>query len=242
MRKLTTEEFINKARGIWGNKYDYSKAVYVTNKKNIAIICPIHGEFLQIPSNHIHGKHGCPKCGCEIRSSKTTFTIDEFIFRARKIHGVKYNYSKVVYINNCTKVIIICPTHGEFLQIPNNHLAGRGCPHCRKSKGELLISKILNKNNVNYVMQKTFPDCKNIKKLPYDLYLPQQNMLIEYNGIQHYEHRDYMHRNGHTLEKQQRYDLIKKQYAINNGYRFLVIKYNENENVEQILERELKHE
>ena len=130
-RKLTREAFIEKARKIHGNKYDYSKVFYINSKTSVIIICPIHGEFLQRPNNHLLGQ-GCPKCKAEKSARRST--REDFIEKARKIHGDKYDYSKVVYINNSTPVIIICPEHGEFLQTPQAHLSGHGCAKCRNEK------------------------------------------------------------------------------------------------------------
>ena len=121
----TTDEFIAKAKKIHGDKYDYSKVEYVNRKTKVCIICPKHGEFWQTPSAHLRGQ-GCPKC----KSKKQTCTTDEFIAKAKKIHGDKYDYSKVEYVNRKTKVCIICPKHGEFWQTPNHHLSGCGCPKC----------------------------------------------------------------------------------------------------------------
>lgn len=126
-KKLTTEEFIAKARAVHGDKYDYSKTVYKNAKDKVVIICPIHGEFPQTPDNHLHGQ-GCSKCAGTARLDTKTF-----IAKAKEIHGDKYDYSKVVYKNNSTKVIIICPEHGEFEQQPNNHLMGERCPDCAKA-------------------------------------------------------------------------------------------------------------
>ena len=129
-KKLTTETFIERAKKIHGNKYDYSKTIYGKNvDEKVNIICPIHGEFLQSPHEHLSGKN-CPLCSH--RSFR--YTTEEFIDKARKIHGNKYNYSKVNYINNRTRVCIICPKHGEFWQLPSVHLNGGGCKECRKEK------------------------------------------------------------------------------------------------------------
>ena len=123
-KQLTKEEFIQKAREVHGDKYDYSKVEYVNKNTKVKIICPIHGEFFQTPNNHLQG-HGCHKCvGCK------QLTKEEFIQKAREAHGYKYDYSKVEYINAHTKVKIICPIHGEFEQEPNSHLEGKGCPNC----------------------------------------------------------------------------------------------------------------
>ena len=124
MKKSTTEEFIEKAKKIHGDKYDYRKVDYKNNKTKITIICSKHGEFQQTPSDHLAGK-GCSKCsGCY---SPTT---EEFIEKAIKIHGNKYDYSKVVYKDSHSKITIVCPIHGEFEQAPTTHLAGNGCPTC----------------------------------------------------------------------------------------------------------------
>ena len=122
-QKLTTEKFIEKARKIHDDKYDYSKVEYVNSHRPVKIICKIHGEFEQSPTNHLSGK-GCPICAGK------NMTTEQFIKKARIIHGDRYDYSKVVYINSTTKVCIICPEHGEFWQSPNNHLDGKGCYFC----------------------------------------------------------------------------------------------------------------
>jgi hypothetical protein len=124
-RKKTITEFLEQAKSIHGEKYDYSKVVYESTQKPIEIICKIHGSFFQRPLDHLHGQN-CPHCSH--RSFR--YTTEEFIELARKIHGGKYDYSKVEYINNQTKVCIICPKHGEFWQTPQHHLKGFGCKKC----------------------------------------------------------------------------------------------------------------
>lgn len=121
---MTLKDFITKAREIHGDKYDYSKVEYVDDKTKVCIIDPEYGEFWQTPANHLKGS-GCPK-----RSGKSVPTKEEWVASARKVHGDKYDYSKVDYVNNRTKVCIICPEHGEFWQKPNDHLKGKGCPKC----------------------------------------------------------------------------------------------------------------
>lgn len=127
--KLNTNIFIERAKEIHGNKYDYSKVNYISSKKKICIICPEHGEFWQLPHNHLKGK-GCRLCALVSSKNKIKNTLDFFIEKAKKVHGDKYDYSKVDYINNRTKVCIICPEHGEFWQLPTNHLKGSKCPKC----------------------------------------------------------------------------------------------------------------
>ena len=135
--RLTTEIFIEKAKSIHGDKYDYSKVEYINCRTPVCIICKEHGEFMQVPYYHLSG-NGCPKCFNEQkRGKKRQLTTDIFIDRAKKIHGDKYDYSKVNYVDSHTKVCIICPEHGEFLIAPYKHLAGHGCRMCGiKSRAE----------------------------------------------------------------------------------------------------------
>ncbi len=124
-----TDTFIKKASAIHNNQFDYSKSDYVRNSDDIIIICMIHGEFKQTPANHLKGQ-GCAKCSRKLMSERMSSTTDEFIIKATSKHGGKYDYSKVDYKNNTDKIIIVCPKHGEFKQIPANHLYGNGCPKC----------------------------------------------------------------------------------------------------------------
>lgn len=127
--RLTTEEFIKRAKEIHGNKYNYSMVEYINYETKVCIICPIHGKFWQTPLNHLVGK-GCKKCGIMNTIKKEKLTTEEFIKKAKEIHGDKYDYSKVKYIDSHTKVCVICPIHGEFWQSPTNHLSNNGCPKC----------------------------------------------------------------------------------------------------------------
>lgn len=127
MRKLTTEEFIEKARKIHGNKYDYSKVKYINARTNVCIICPIHGEFWQTPNRHLSGS-GCPKC-----AGNHQYTTEEYIQEVNKVHNHKYIYTKTYYVDSHTKITVICPIHGDFEILATNHLCGDGCPLCSKS-------------------------------------------------------------------------------------------------------------
>jgi len=122
-RRLTTDEFIEKAIQVHGDKYDYSKVKYVKNLKEVIIICKEHGEFLQLPKTHKRG-NGCIKC-----ANNYNYTTKEWIDKAIEVHGDKYEYLKVNYISNKKKVIITCKEHGDFEQIAKDHLHG-GCIKC----------------------------------------------------------------------------------------------------------------
>ena len=120
---ISLQEFIEKARAIHGDKYDYSKVKFTKMSDKVCIICPEHGEFYQSVKAHLSGQ-GCPKCANGIIS------LQEFIEKARAIHGDKYDYSKVKFTKMRDKVCIICPEHGEFYQSVSAHLSGQGCPNC----------------------------------------------------------------------------------------------------------------
>ena len=128
-QKYTTETFIEAAKKVHGNYYDYSESVYVNANTLVKIICPKHGPFLQRPSNHIKGIR-CPRCGGEIGGQKIASNTEEFIKKATAIHGDKYDFSKVNYTAAIDKVPVICKEHGEFWMTPQNILAGHGCPVC----------------------------------------------------------------------------------------------------------------
>jgi hypothetical protein len=128
-KRCTTEEWIAKATKVHGDKYDYSKVIYINNDTNIIIGCPIHGQTLQDPQRHIHGV-GCQKCAINTRANKKRTSLPKFIEIANSVHGNKYSYEQVHYKNANTKIDIICHIHGVFQQTPNAHLRGQGCPKC----------------------------------------------------------------------------------------------------------------
>ena len=132
-KKKTREDFIQDAIEKHGDKYDYSKVEYVKSNIKVCIICSEHGEFWQKPSNHLN-RQGCPKCGNENKGEYCRSSKEGFIKKAGKVHGDKYDYSKVEYVNCMTKVCISCSEHGEFCQTPTNHLNGHGCPKCKGDK------------------------------------------------------------------------------------------------------------
>ena len=130
---MNTQKFIEKAKRIHGDKYDYSKVEYVNATTKVCIICPRHGEFWQQPYGHLSGR-GCSLCGRVKLGNSKRHTTKEFISKAREIHGNKYDYSKIVYESATKKVCVICHVHGEFWQRPSSHLQGQGCPKCIKKK------------------------------------------------------------------------------------------------------------
>ena len=181
-KRLTTEEFIRRAKEVHGDRYDYSKVEYVNTRTKVCIICPEHGEFLQIPNNHLQGQ-GCPYCAQEKHNSNT----EEFIRKAKDVHGDRYDYSKVKYVNAYTKVCIICPIHGDFEQNAHSHLNGRGCPKCNESQMEKNTAKFLEENNIEYIRQARKTDLVWLGRQSLDFYLPKYNIAIECQGEQHFK-------------------------------------------------------
>lgn len=145
MKKLTKDEFIDRAIKAHGNKYTYEKSVYINSDTKICVACPIHGDFWITPSN-LYAGHGCPKC-----AGVAKLDTAEFIKRAIAIHGSKYDYSKVKYVNTEEKVCIICPEHGEFWQTPHMHISyrKRGCPICGSSAKQTTEGFIENAKRVH---------------------------------------------------------------------------------------------
>jgi len=125
--------FFENAKEKFNNKFNYIENTYISYKKPTKIICPIHGLFIQTPQSHMNSVHGCPKCA---KDSKVTLNINSFIKRANNIHNNKYNYTKSVYIDRNTYLIVICLKHGDFKTTPDNHLNINkyGCPKCGKEK------------------------------------------------------------------------------------------------------------
>jgi hypothetical protein len=148
MKKKTLTEFIENAKSVHGNKYDYSLVDYINNATKIKIICLEHGEFEQMPVKHLSGQ-SCPTCSSKFVHDTQRKNILTFINESKSIHGDKYDYSLVDYVNSKTKIKIICPIHGEFEQIPSNHLRGKGCLYCGGTSGMDNNSFILKSKNIH---------------------------------------------------------------------------------------------
>ena len=133
--RKTIEEFLDKAKLVHVNKYDYSLIEYVDSRTKVKIICKEdgHGIFEQNPTSHLQGI-GCPKCGIVSTLEKLNLGVDGFVQRSNLVHNNFYGYEKVEYVNSTTYVIIKCPVHGDFTQIPASHLSGTGCPQCGNIK------------------------------------------------------------------------------------------------------------
>lgn len=212
-RHLTTEEWIVMARKVHGDKYDYSKIEYHNNQnEKQSIIChkldelgEEHGEFIQALGSHLNGV-GCPKCNKGVKADK-----NEFVRRAKKIHGEKYDYSKFVYVNARTVGTILCNIHGAFRQTPWVHLKGCGCPRCKHSRLEDRVARNLESVGLDYQMQVYIERGKQTV----DFYVPEKKVYIECQGEQHYHPTSFTgHENREEMERifKERKVLDKEKY------------------------------
>jgi hypothetical protein len=244
-KPITNNKFIEKSRLKHGNKYDYSLVEYINATTKIKIICSKHGEFEQQPNNHVFGQ-GCIKCmGDNVRNARK-FTKEQWIEKFKKVHGDRYDYSLVKEFEGSgmlNKVIIVCSKHKEFLMRPQLHAKGVNCPYCNISKGEDEVEKYLIKNDIEYVREHKFDKCfnpKTNKKLPFDFFIPKYNLVIEYQGEQHYKKMgNYFESRNGGLEGRKYRDKIKKEFCYQEKINYLEIPYKEFNNINTILKNKL---
>jgi len=203
------DSFIQKAKVIHDNRYDYSKMNYEDSK--VTIICPDHGTFKQRKSEHLTGK-GCGRCGAKRAGSTKELTFEQFIKKAKKVHGEKYTYSG--YTKSSSNVLITCKKHGEFVQKAANHVnASQGCPKCthRVSKGEQeIFDYLLNELNITVVQS----DRGILEGLELDIVSHDKKIAIEYNGLYYHSERS---------GKDKHYHISKTQACEQLGYRLVHI-------------------
>lgn len=216
---MTYDEFLSKYKEIHKElKYEFDESTFVDSHTPMRVICPKHGEFWKSPRNIL--KYDCWKCSYEKRGHKNLLTTKEFIEKAIKIHGNKYNYSESIYGGTKKPIKIICPKHGEFYQTPNDHLNGKGCPICNESHLEKAVKKILDENNIEYIFQyKT----KWLGKQSIDFFLPQYNIAIECQGKQHFGLGGW----SNNFDFNKLYELDSKKYhlIIEHGFKIIYVSY-----------------
>ena len=226
IENFRNKKYLEKCINKFNNKYDYKLVDYKNNKLPVDIICKKQGVFKQTLKYHLKGS-GCPYCSG--KKMNTNF----FIEKSNIVHNNFYDYSKTEYIKATEKVIIICPKHGEFKQKAYIHSAGSGCMICKSSKGEREIIKLFNDLNINYIHQKKFKGCKYLSNLIFDFYLPDYDICIEYNGLQHYQPSDYFG-GRESFELVVKRDKIKKNFCRKNNIKLFTISYKKN------IEKEIK--
>ena len=156
-KKRTRESFIAQARLVHGDLYSYDKVDYKNDSTKVVVTCPIHGDFLITPDAHIHSRQGCKQCSQEKRGLDSRMSQEEFIKRATEKHAGKYSYDKVVYRDSHTRVIITCPIHGDFKQLPYHHLNGSGCKKCgtalTKEKESVSLEEFIDRAKACHTIQ-----------------------------------------------------------------------------------------
>ena len=222
--KRTLDSFVNDAREIHGDKYDYRKFEYAGIHSPSVIICLEHGEFLQAPNDHLRGQ-GCPKCkGKRIWDSRGRLTVNDLKERFKKNYGDLYDYSLFnEYTNTRTKIPVICKEHGVFYVSPNNHLRGRGCPHCKQSKIEKEVFDVLTESGVMFEPQYRYDETNQKNRL--DFYIPKYNLAIECQGEQHFKPVDFANKGdewaNELFEKNLVRDKYKRVLCENKGIKLL---------------------
>lgn len=210
-RGLTKEEVIERFKEVHGDSYDYSNFVFTKMHNKSIIICHLHGEFQQTPSKHLIG-HGCPICGISTRAKHKTLTTEEFKAKSSIVHDNKYDYSKTIYKGTYKRIVITCPKHGDFLQRANDHLNGHGCPICGNniSIGEKEIEDYIKSLNTEVITNVRGILCD---KKEIDIFIPQHNIAIEYNGLK-----------WHSNEfKKDDYHLVKTEECKSKGIKLMHI-------------------
>ena len=234
-QRFDKKKFITDSKKIHGETYDYSKIDYKGSNIPVTIICPKHGAFEQSYTHHVQRQQKCPSCMNRDMDTK------KFITRAKETHGEKYNYSNVDYKLAKGKVVIICPQHGEFKQVAWNHLEGIGCPGCvdhLNSTGSQKIEQWLSVNSIEFEREKTFKSLYNQHKrkykLRFDFYIPSHELLIEFDGRQHYLSVPLWGAED-GFKRLQENDQKKNEWAEKNSYRLLRIAYFEEDRIDEIL-------
>ena len=231
IKTLTHKEFIERMKRI--NPNIKIIGMYISAKTKIECECLIDGHrWVSTPTNLLSGR-GCPVCNIVSK----TYTHQQFV---QLLHSVNSNIEILgKYIHSTQKIKCKCLIDGYvWFATPRKLLQGIGCPKCNGSKGELRVSKFLDNYNISYIPQHTFEDCVYIHRLPFDFYLPDYKMCIEYDGKQHYQSIE--HFGGETIFAiQQQKDNIKTQYCQDNKIKLLRIPYWDFDNIEEILKKNL---
>ena len=236
-RLVGNDKFIERIEQVFGKDiFDYSKLDYQGAHKDVTLICKKCGNIETKDPRSFYIGYGCLKCRVKQRNPKQT-TKEQFLERAKKIHGDKYDYNKVEYITLYDEVEIVCPKHGSFHQKPTIHIhAKSNCPECNITKGEEAIGIWLNSRNIKYVFQHKVKI--NNSYHYYDFYLPDHNIMIEFNGIQHYKPVKFFG-GQETFDYLQMRDKIKKQYCLENQIKLLIFNYKELYQIETVLNKTL---
>lgn len=223
--KRDKEYYVKMAKTIHGDVYNYDEYEYTGYMNKGKILCEKHGYFYMSMDNHVRRKNGCRKCANEKTCSDNKITNIEFLNRCVEIHNNKYILDKVKYISMRDSVIVGCEKHGYWETSAQLFIRGCGCPKCNESKGEKLITEILDNNGISYIRQYKYADCRGkYKALPFDFYIPSINTLIEYDGEHHYKPVKYFG-GDKAFHLRISYDNIKTEYCKTNNIPLVRVSY-----------------
>jgi hypothetical protein len=228
VEKSSIVELRKKCNKIHGDKFIIPNQEYINAKTDIKVICKKHidNDWFISPTRLLKRK-GCPIC-----TKKHKLDLIDVRIKCENAHkGKGYTIKNQNYVDNNTNILVTCPKHGDWPAKPQNLFNGCGCPKCNSSKAEIKIEKILKENNIKFIPQKKFENCKHIKKLPFDFYLSEYNICIEYDGEQHFK-RFHFEKDDIRLEKRQKLDEIKNEYCRKNNIHLIRISYFQNINEE----------
>lgn len=222
-KKITQQE----AEETYAKRGHKLLSIYKNSKTSDEVLCP-NGHIYKTTITHFKEGNGCPFCS---HRAKLTY---EYVKEYIKSYG--YILLSKEYINANEKLIIQCPKEHIFEMTYAKFYTGQRCPYCNMSSGEQEIARILDKYNIEYKIQYRFEDCRNILPLPFDFYLSQYNVCIEFDGKQHYEGR--RDDTEEDIENRKERDKIKTQYCQNNNIKLIRIPYWNFQNIENILIKE----
>lgn len=161
---------------------------YINQKSKIKCRCNICGTQWETVAAVLASGGGCGKCNREPYYNSIRPTIEE-IKKEFIDNDMQMELLSDKYVNISSKLHVKCKKCNNKWYVSLNQLRSNksGCPRCRSSIGEKTIHKILKDNKIDFIPQYKTPDCKNKKELPFDFYLTEYDIFIEYDGIQHYE-------------------------------------------------------
>lgn len=180
--RLTTEEFVNRAKKAHGNKFDYSETKYLASGLDITFRCQEHGVIHMLPHDHLNSVKGCPSCSHAAAGEIRRSSFSDFVMKALEVHGDRYEYDESSYVDSKTKTNIICKKHGVFQQSPNGHLGGHGCRSCAGSNGENEVADYLGSLGVELIRW----DRSVLSGFELDFLMPNEKVAIEYNGLRYH--------------------------------------------------------
>lgn len=238
-RSYSLDQFLGLVKKKGHSDLEFVQSSWINYTTPMSMVCPNHGRFEQVPERLILGGFGCQKCGWEKGAELKKNSTEDFIRRSKELHGDRFTYELTDYRGSNEPVKVTCKKHGVIeLELAYYHLHGWGCRDCgldkHSSLGEEKISRWLKKEKIAFERQKAFPGLKRTRSLRYDFFVNAWNVVIEFNGQQHYQAFEPFGGQS-TLELTQESDQIKFNFAQETGLELVIIRFDDN--IEDCLER-----